>query len=232
MEKRTITAEEKAEELLMALGKELGERRAAFGEALMDDEQPDPPMFMSKEAWFEGRPQPKEHRSYRITRKKRRALILAAVLILVMGMAVVSSDGVKLNKSTVHMEETPEESTRIIDDTKKMYDLEDFQVGYVPEGYEVEFDEVHGEFMRKIGYHDADDNNIRIHIAKTDHYGANVDNESADREEVLVNDKQAYLFNDGDVTFVVWQVGDCTIDVVGNVSKEEIILAAKNIYVK
>lgn len=232
MEKRTITAEEKAEELLMALGKELGERRAAFGEALMDDEQPDPPMFMSKEAWFEGRPQPKEHRSCRITRKKRRALILAAVLILVMGMAVVSSDGVKLNKSTVHMEETPEESTRIIDDTKKMYDLEDFQVGYVPEGYEVEFDELHGEFMRKIGYHDAEDNNIRIHIAKTDHYGFNVDNESAEREEVLVNDKQAYLFKDEKRIYLVWQLGDCTLDISGKISEEELISTAKHIFVK
>lgn len=232
MEKRTITAEEKAEELLMALGKELGERRAAFGEALMDDEQPDPPMFMSKEAWFEGRPQPKEHRSCRITRKKRRALILAAVLILVMGMAVVSSDGVKLNKSTVHMEENPEESTRIIDDTKKMYDLEDFQAGYVPEGYEVEFDEVHGEIMREIGYLDADGNYLAIHIIKTDHYEFNVDNESADREEVLVNDKQAYLFKDDITSTVVWQIGDCTIDVMARLSKEELIEIAKNIYVR
>lgn len=232
MEKRTITAEEKAEELLMALGKELGERRAAFGEALMDKEQPDPPMFMSKEAWFEGRPQPKEHCSCRITRKKRRALILAAVLILVMGMAVVSSDGVKLNKSTVHMEENPEESTMIIDSTMAVYDLEDFRVGYVPEGYEVEFDEVHGEFMRKIGYHDAEDNNIRIHIAKTDHYGFNVDNESAKREEVLVNDKQAYLFKDEQRIYLVWQMGDCTLDVSGKISEEELISTAKHIFVK
>lgn len=232
MEKRTITAEEKAEELLMALGKELGERRAAFGEALMDDEQPDPPMFMSKEAWFEGRPQPKEHRSCRITRKKRRALILAAVLILVMGMAVVSSDGVKLNKSTVHMEENPEESTMIIDSTMAVYELKDFQVGYVPEGYELEFDELRGEFLRKIGYLDGNDNGIQIHIAKTDHYGFNIDNESAKREEVLVNDKQAYLFQDDITSAIIWQIGDCTIDVMARLSKDELIEVAKNIHVK
>ena len=232
MEKRTITAEEKAEELLMALGKELGERRAAFGEALMDDEQPDPPMFMSKEAWFEGRPQPKEHRSCRITRKKRRALILAAVLILVMGMAVVSSDGVKLNKSTVHMEENPEESTMIIDSTMAVYELKDFQVGYVPEGYEVEYDEIKGDFLREIGYLDRNDNRVQIHIIKTDHYGFNIDNESAEKEEVLVNDKQAYLFRDYKKTFIVWQMGDCTIDLEGKLSEDELVSIAKHIFVK
>lgn len=232
MEKRTITAEEKAEELLMALGKELGERRAAFGEALMDDEQPDPPMFMSKEAWFEGRPQPKEHRSCRMTRKKRRALILAAVLILVMGMAVVSSDGVKLNKSTVHMEENPEESTMIIDSTMAVYDLEDFQVGYVPEGYELVGDTIQEDFLRRISYVDENDNRVQIFIVKTDHYGANIDNESAAREEVLVNDKQAYLFQDDITSAVIWQMGDCTIDIMARLSKDELIEVAKNIHVK
>ncbi len=232
MEKRNVTAEQKAEELLMALGKELGERRVAFGEALMDEKQPDPPMFMSKEEWFEGRPQPENHHRSRITGKRRRALILAAVLILVMGMAVVSSDGVKLNKSTVHMEENPEESTMIIDSTMAVYDLEDFQVGYVPEGYELEYDEIQGDFLREITHYDKDGNYLVIHIIKTDHYGSNIDNESAEREEVLVNDKQAYLFRDDKKTILVWQMGDCTLDISGKIPKEELISVAKHIFVK
>lgn len=232
MRKKHLTAEQKAEELLMALGKELGESRAAFGEALLDEDQPDPPMFMTKEEWYADRPAPEEHRSVPATGKLRKVLVLSAVLVFVMGMAVVSSEGVKLKKSTVHMEENPAESTVIIDSTMAVYDLEDFQVGYVPEGYELEFDELRGDFLRKIGYLDGENHRIQIHIAKTDHYGANVDNERAEREEVLVNDKQAYIFSDGDVNFIVWQMGDCTIDVVGIVSEDELVSVANKIFIK
>ena len=103
---------------------------------------------------------------------------------------------------------------------------------YVPEGYEVDCDELRGDFLREIGYQDAEQNNLRIHIAKTDHYGANVDNETAERKEVLVNDKQAYIFSDGDVNFIVWQMGDCTIDVVGIVSEDELVSVANKIFVE
>lgn len=232
MRKQQFDAEQKAEELLMALGRELGESRAAFGEALMDENQPDPPMFMTEEEWYQGRPVSVKHRTRHRTGKLRSALILAAVLILIMGLAVVSSEGVKLKKSTLHMEETPAESTRIIDSSKAIFDLEDFQVGYVPEGYEVVSDEVLGEFARQIKYSDVEGNYIKLYIVKTENYGANVDNETAKQEEVLVNDKQAYLFEDGKTNFVVWQMGDCTIDLKGRISKEELLSVAKNIYVK
>lgn len=232
MRKKDLAAERKAEELLMALGKELGESRAAFGEALMDENQPDPPMFMTKEEWYADRPMVVEYREPRTTGKLRRVLILAAVLIFVMGIAVVSSDGVKLKKSTVHMEEKPAESTRIIDDTKKLYDLEDFQVGYVPEGYEQTEDHVSGDMLRLIEYYHGDVDKISIHIVKTDHYGLNIDNETAKREEVLVNDKQAYLFQDEKKSILVWQMGDCTIDLEGKLSRDELLSIAKNIYVK
>ena len=232
MEKQPFVVEEKAEELLMALGKELGESRAAFGEALLDENQPDPPMFMTKEEWYAGQSMDVEYQGRRTTGKLRRVLILAAVLIFVMGIAVVSSDGVKLKKSTVHMEENPAESTRIIDDTKRLYDLEDFQVGYVPEGYEQTEDHVSRDILRLIEYSHGDVNRIRIYIVKTEHYGFNIDNETAEREEMLVNDKQAYLFQDGEKSILVWQMGDCTIDLEGTLSKDELISVAKHIYVK
>ena len=232
MEKQPFVVEEKAEELLMALGKELGESRAAFGEALLDENQPDPPMFMTKEEWYAGQTMDVEYQGRRTTGKLRRVLILAAVLIFVMGIAVVSSDGVKLKKSTVHMEEKPAESTTIIDSTMAVYDLEDFQVGYVPEGYELVEDRMSGEFSRQFRYLSQEEKALRIYIVKTDHYGANVDNESAERKEVLVNEKQAYLFRDGEKSILVWQMGDCTLDVSGRIPEDELVKVAQYIFIK
>lgn len=235
MTKKQFDAEQKAEELLMALGYELGESRAAFGEALLDENQPDPPIFMTEEEWNAGRPKPVEWQPRQVRRrsgKVRRALILAAVLILVMGLAVAASEGVKLKKNTVHMEETPAESTRIVDNSKKMYELEDFQIDYVPEGYELVEDHVSGDFSRRIVYVDENEKELSFYIVKTENYGTNVDNESAGREEVLINDKQAYTFSDGDVTFLVWQMGDCTVDITGSLSAEELVRVAEHIFVK
>ncbi len=164
-------------------------------------------------------------------RRLRRALILAATLILVMGLAMVVAEGVKLKQSTMHMRETAGESTKITDIEKTKFNVEDFRVTYVPEGYELVEDVVVNEFIRKIKYENREDEGIKIHIAKTKQFGANVDNESVGRIEVLVNDNQAYLFDDGDASFIVWQIGDCTVDVKARLSEEELKQIASHIYV-
>ena len=103
MRKKHLTAEQKAEELLMALGKELGESRAAFGEALLDEDQPDPPMFMTKEEWYADRPAPEKHRSVPATGKLRKVLVLAAVLVFVTsnGTAHKCNGGAEIHRTAI-----------------------------------------------------------------------------------------------------------------------------------
>ena len=234
-------AERLAEEFMMAFGKELGENRADFCEALMDPDREDPPMFVEDDAWnnevmdfaaWKKAQEEKVETTHRGSKKNlRRALILVAVLILVMGLAMVAAEGVKLKKSTMTMQETPGESTFLIDEEQALYNIEDFRVTYVPEGYEMVEDVVVGEYVRRIQYQGNRTKGIKIHITKTALYGANVDNESTGREEVLVSDKQAYAFYDAETGFVIWQVGDCTLDVTADLTSEELISIARQIYI-
>ena len=145
-------AERLADEIMAAFGKELGESRADFCEALMDEADE----VMSFEEWKKAqsgtvREEAEVHPAGG-RRRMRRALILAAVLILVMALAMVAAEGVKLKKSTMTMQETPGESTKLVDENKAKYDVEDFVVSYVPEGYELVEDVVVSEKVREIKY--------------------------------------------------------------------------------
>ena len=224
-------AERLADEIMAAFGKELGEARADFCEALMDPAEE----VMSFAEWKKMQSgtdrETAEVRPAGGRRRMRRVVILAAVLILVMALAMVAAEGVKLKKSTLYMKDDVGESTRIIDISKAEFDVENFVVSYVPEGYELVEDEVVSKGVRKIKYEDAQSRGIKIHITKTSVFGANVDNEKAGSTEVLVNDKQAYIFYDDKTGFIVWQMGDCTIDVSARLGEEELIQLANKIYV-
>lgn len=268
MKKKHLDAEQTAEALLEALGKELGEARANFCEALMDPDQEDPPMFTDEGYWkFIDEYEVEDFESWKAARdgqavsepradeeaeakeaefkpvatdkvrcgsgKRRRhlVLILVAVLILVLGVFAVAADGIKLKKCTLYMENDTGQSTRIVDIDKAEFDVEDFRVTYVPEGHELVEDEAFGDVSRMIKYEGENGDGIQIHIAKTEHFGANIDNETVNRNEVLINDKQAYLFVEKNKKILVWQMGDCTIDISARLSEEELIQIASHIFV-
>lgn len=241
MKKTYIDAEQTAEALLEALGKELGEARADFCEALMDPDREDPPMFMDEGYWsMLDDYEVEDFESWKAVQtprkggrgRLRRAFILVAVLILVLGLFAVAADGVKLKKNTMHMRETVGESTKLTDIDKTKFDVEDFEVTYVPEGYELVEDVSVENYVRNIKFSNEECTEVWIHIAETDHFGANVDNEVTKQKEVLVNDKQAYLFQEKNKNIVVWQMGNCTLDISGKLSEEDLIQVASHIYVK
>ena len=73
-----------AEDILAAYGKELRKSQNAYLDALEDDSVPNPPLFAEP-----------ERKKVRTRRTFRRAMILVAVLVLIMGLVVISSEGVK-----------------------------------------------------------------------------------------------------------------------------------------
>lgn len=236
MRKKHLDAEQKAEELLMALGRELGESRVAFGEALMDEAKDDPPMFTVQTPPHvlleEGTDMELAARSKKSSRKVRRALLLAAALVLVLGLVVVSSEGVKLKENNLDMEPKASESTRIVDESKAEFNVADFYLGYVPEGYELAEDTATGDYVRRIRYRNNEGDRILVHIMKTEQYGTYVDNENSENETVLVNDKEAHFFEMDGQIFLVWQMGDCTIDITSYASREDTLELAEHLFVK
>ena len=129
------------------------------------------------------------------------------------------------------MEQDTGQSTRIIDISKAEFDVEDFNVTYVPEGYELVEDVSCCSTMREMIFKNVVGEGIQIHITKTDSFGANVDNERLEGAVVLVNDNEAHLFIGEKNRLIVWQMGDCTISISANLSSEELIEIASHIYV-
>ena len=116
-----------AEDILSAYGKELYKSRKAYFDALEDDTQPNPPFFAEPES-----------KKVKTRRTFRRALILVAVLVLVMGLVVISSEGVK-EKMFNYFQDEKEGHTDLsyLDGEDDENKIPEFELGYVPEGYEL-----------------------------------------------------------------------------------------------
>lgn len=225
MKRYDFDVEQKADEILEMIGKELGQNRADYMRALLDDEQPDPPFFV-EDTSIET-PAPVKTKGSR--RTLRRVLILAAVLIVMMGLVMVTSEGVRLKISSLFFNDEPG-STRIVDELNAI-DVSKVEVGYVPEGFELVSDEMLMDGYRVIIYQDKRGEDIVINLAKTELYAYNVDNENFKLNEVKVNEYQAYIFNDNNQNIVLWQVGDSTCQISGDIEIDNLVEIAQNVLI-
>lgn len=225
MKRYDFDVEQKADEILEMIGKELGQNRADYMRALLDDDQPDPPFFL-EDTSIET-PAPVKTKGSR--RTLRRVLILAATLIVMMGLVVVTSEGVRLKISSLFFNDEPG-STRIVDELNAV-DVSKVEVGYVPEGFELVSDEMLTDGYRVIIYQKENSDNIIITAAKTELYSANVDSENMRTEELIINDKQAYIFNENEQNTILWQIGDSTFQITGNIKTEKLVEIAKNVLI-
>lgn len=225
MKRYDFNVEQKADEILEMIGKELGQNRADYMKALLDNDQPDPPFFL-EDTSIET-PAPVKTKGSR--RTLRRVLILAAVLIVMMGLVMVTSEGVRLKISSLFFNDEPG-STRIVDELNAI-DVTKVEVGYVPEGFELVNDEMLMEGYRVIGYQNLGCEKIILTLAKTDLYAYNVDNENFEAKEVKVNEHQAYMFNDNGQNIILWQVGDSTFQITGDIEDDELVKIAKNVLI-
>lgn len=156
-----------AEDILSAYGKELCKSRKAYFDALDDDSQPNPPFFAEP-----------ERKKMKTRRTFRRALILVAVLVLVMGLVVISSEGVK-EKMFNYFQDEKEGHTDLsyLDGDDKRGEVPEFELGYVPEGYEL-FSEDSEIAFRKIIYENDDEKYINFTVIRSEDYNMSVDNDT------------------------------------------------------
>ncbi len=241
MSKKDYDLEQRAEDILKAFAMEMGKNNEAFAQAVLDENQPDPPLYAEVEeraetdaavelATGDANPEApvRPHRSRRVL---RRTLILAAVLILMMGLVVCTSEGVRLKLSSLFFGDAPG-STRVLDDSNLVVDLEKVELGYVPEGFEVVSDEILMGYCRMIELNDEKGNIILLSITKTEQYVYNIDNETNSDTTIRINDKQGSIFFDGEQNVVIWQIGDCTFDIASSFEKDNLITIAEHITVQ
>ena len=127
-----------------------------------------------------------------------------------------------------------------IDDTKESSDtsdqsfesnpLYDFEIGYIPEGFELE-SSYEIEYMRSYTYHDSEGSYISISISHSNNYSIAVDIENYEYTEMIINDKNVYLMYDDNKKdgTIICNESDYTIKVYGAVKKEELIKIFENI---
>lgn len=214
--------EKKADELLTALGKELAKSRVTYADAVLDENTPTPPFYQEL---------PREKRTG-TRRVFRRTLILVAVLALIMGLVVVTSEGVREKMFNYFFTEKPGHTEiRPLENGEKEGEMPRFELGYVPEGYE----KINEEDILTIGYAidygNGKDQYISFSVRKSDEYTSSVDNDTLKQKEITVNAYQAYLFIDdqGKDSVIIWQVGDYVLELSTGLSEEEVIKVAENI---
>ena len=210
-----------ATNILSAYGKELRKSQDAYLDALEDDTLPNPPFFVQQSRKITG-----------TRRALRRALILVAVLVLIMGLAVISSEGVK-EKMFNYFTDEKEGHTDLtyLNDEDEADKIPKFELGYVPEGYEI-FSKDSDISSRNSIYGNDHEQYIHFTVNRSENCTMSVDNDTFKRKEITVNGYQALLFYDQHNSAIIWQVGDYTLTLLTGLDTEETINIAKNITLK
>lgn len=215
--------EKKADELLTALGKELAKSRVAYADAVLDENTPTPLFYQEL---------PREKRTG-ARRVFRRTLILVAVLALIMGLVVVTSEGVREKMFNYFFTEKPghTEVRPLENDGEIEGNLPQFELGYVPEGYEKINKEDSG-IGYIIDYGNDKKQYINFMVTKGDVYSASFDNDTLKRKEIMINTYQAYLFYDDRTSAIIWQIGDYVLELFTESSVDEAVKMAEQIKLK
>lgn len=208
--------EKKAEELLQAIGKELAESRAKYADDILSGK--DVPLYAKS-----------VQKKWHARKKLKRIMILVAILIIMMGLVITSVTGVSerifnyfAEKGSVSTQIKPFEQS---DSTGKLPNVE---LTYLPEGYSLSSEDYEKSVNSKT-YVSDENKYIYMTVRPSSTYAASVDNETMQGETTRVSIYQAQVYYDDNMSYIVWQVGDYTIDIIGTVSKDEIRKIAESV---
>lgn len=208
--------EKKAEELLEAIGMELTESRAKYADDILS----------GKKIPLYAEPIKKKQSSRKRTKT---FIILVAVLIMLMGLFVSSVTGVG-EKVFQYFAEKGIVGTQIkpFEQPDTAGELPNFELAYLPEGYSLSSEDYEEMVNSKLYVFD-ENKYIQMKVRLSSTYSVNIDNETTQAEMARVNIYQAQVYYDDTMSYIVWQVGNYTLDIIGTVSKDEIIKIAENV---
>ena len=161
----------------------------------------------------------------------RNILRIAAVLVIVLlnigliGILMVPSVNAEVKNVFASLFEKYT-SYETITNSRTVITTGDYEISYVPVGFELEmFEDNHLRFTTA----ENEDSYIYISIVNEDFGRASIDAESEEYQTIKINGSEAYLsFRDGDYC-LFWHDGYYLISIFSNIKKTEIIDIAKNI---
>lgn len=223
MDEREAFAE--AGKILEAYGKALYESRIAYVNSMMDESAPDPDFYAD---YAEPSPTYVGRR-----RMLKRALILIAVLVLILGMMAVSVDAVRLKLFHYSFREYPGHTKLIPSEIEEPAQraMPDFVLEYVPDGYEmVNYEKDDSSLW--IDYDNGKEQYIHFSVDYAADGGLSVDNDTFVREEARVGEYQAWYFHDDTASLIIWQMDEYLLTIDGGVRKQEIMKMAESVVKK
>lgn len=214
-----------AGKILEAYGKALYESRIAYVNSMMDESAPDPDFYAD---YAEPSPTYVGRR-----RMLKRALILIAVLVLILGMMAVSVDAVRLKLFHYSFREYPGHTKLIPSEIEEPAQraMPDFVLEYVPEGYEmVNYEKDDSSLW--IDYDNGKEQYIHFSVDYAADGGPSIDNDTFVREETRVGEYQAWYFHDNTANLIIWQMDEYLLTIDGGVRKQEIMKMAESVVKK
>lgn len=210
----------KSEELLKALGTELGNSRQRYASSILDNNIIPMPFHIN------------ETKKVSHKRLYKRVLVLVAVLILAMTLVLATATGVReklFNYFFVEHQgytELKSLETFTTDDN-----LPNFVLTEIPKGYKLaEEDNFAGVYNAT--YTNNTEQYLYFNVSRSDTYTATFDNETLNRKEISLGEYQGYMFYDENTSIILWQVGEYTLELNTVLDEDTAIKIAKNIFIK
>lgn len=181
----------------------------------------------------------KELKEIKIKRKATSTLVLIAkrvavfILILILSFSAFLTVNVEARTKFVDwvIERFPKFSifaSEAVDVGNNLIDIGFLNIGYVPDGYELE--EIYeGSSMLVYYYLSGEDKRITISFALSDEQKSYYDTENADIEEFEFKEFPAFIWQTDQMTCMIWSQDGVDYHISGNIDKDEIIKVAEGI---
>ena len=110
--------------------------------------------------------------------------------------------------------------------------IEDVEIGYIPEGFELSFeDNMEIECFKQYTHIDDPSSNFILSVFYNNEENLFYDNEKLKYKEILINSKEAWIaYDEIEKKGGIILLGDCvSVNIAGNLSEDELIKIAENI---
>ena len=194
-------------------------------------EEPDEELIFSKEHEEKMeklfRTERQKHMRAKFLKYSKRAACVFLAVVVVSGAAVMSVEAWRVKFLNFVLDAgAPNTDFDFNDDQSSSYANEIVSLGYIPEGFGIVTNKESSrglflEFKNSDKYFCFDLTNINV--------SASVDTENGTAEKMKINGYEAVFIDNPDTNILIWHDNTYAFDIIGNISKEEIIKIAENV---
>ena len=162
----------------------------------------------------------RRNKFHKLTRKTARAILIAAILLLIATVALASTVG----KDFV-IKHFGSYATYEVVNNEKGEKVDGINIGYIPDGFECKYNENSDNISTRI----YENNEYFINISKSIISSKDTYDDDYIKTEIIKGKMNYVVFDDYNNRGVIWNDGIYLYKVSGNISKEELLKIAQNI---